>query len=397
MPRTLLVTWTPPGDRNVGEIILRDLCSLLPDDAIRVCEVSNFPALPSRYENLRLKAPIERLRRQLPGGLGALLHHLRVRSTFRAQARALIEPIARYAQEQQVERVWLVLSSQALITIGREFAERLRLPMFSLVWDAPAYLAQDLGWDSLSIAWTRKNFAAAMRASTRCMVVSDAMVEKYQAAYDVPCVVVRHAFEPPGTSLSSASDRQEWRIGFAGSMHEKRQLDLLITALNDMHWQHAGRPIRLRMIGNHYRFTELSQPACIELLGWQSNEQTRSLLADCDLCYLPVPFGAHFREFAELSFPTKMSTYLAAGRPILMHGPPGAPPLRLNEAHQFGVSCTSMNAQALGNSLQEMLDPERCSRLAQNAQQVCQQLFTRAVMRRQFGKFLGIDETDLAP
>lgn len=43
--KLLLVTLTPPGDRNVGEIILRDLCMQLPKNRLVVFTIAPNPLM----------------------------------------------------------------------------------------------------------------------------------------------------------------------------------------------------------------------------------------------------------------------------------------------------------------------------------------------------------------
>jgi hypothetical protein len=232
-----------------------------------------------------------------------------------------------------------------------------------------------------------------MKASKRAMVVSEAMVRQYERDYGVPCVIVRHAFEDDIVrSVVPAKDESVVRIGFAGTLYDQSQLNCLIAALNLMGWSIDGRPISLRLIGNFYRFTELSGPANIELLGWRSTEDTRRLLSECDFAYLPVPFAARYLEFARLAFPTKLSAFLAAGCPVLVHAPDFAAPVPFCREQGFGVACTSMDASTLKQAIEELMAPATYEILQGNVRRTCIEHFSRAVMKRQFAQFIGVDE-----
>lgn len=393
VPKILLVTWTPPGDRNVGEIILRDLCSFLPRDSVRVCEVSSFSDAGCEYERLRLSAPSEKAWYPFSGRFGGLCNHLRVRTIFKRAADRLVQDIVQYAQREGVDRIWLTLSSQALIRVGAQLGRVTKLPVFSIVWDPADFLASHQGWDSHSVRWTMRNFHRAMASSTAAMVVSEPMVERYSRDYGIDCTVVRHAFAEPGRQASSADAVPgEIRIGFAGTLYDQGQLNCLLSALNRLGWTVGGRSVRLRMVGNFYRFTQLKVPANVELLGWRSTEETRDLLAECDFAYLPVSFQPSHAEFARLAFPTKLSTYLAAGIPVLVHAPGYAAPVPLVKEHGFGVACESMSEESLASAVMEIADPASVLARRASVQQTCISLFTRQVMRRQFARFLSLDE-----
>jgi hypothetical protein len=184
-------------------------------------------------------------------------------------------------------------------------------------------------------------------------------------------------------------------IGFAGTLYDSGQLDCLISAIGQFGWSINERPIKLRIIGNYFRFNKLNRPANIELLGWRDTEATRGLLSECAFTYLPIPFGADFEEFARLAFPTKLSTYLAAGRPVLVHGPDYSAPVKFCNENGFGRICTSMNEGDLQETVMHLLGERECPSLINSVRQTFERNFSRPVMRQSFAEFLGVDFASL--
>ncbi len=396
VPKTLLVTWTPPGDRNVGEIILRDLANLFPEGSLEVCEVSNFPAPAAGRSWHHLHAPDERAWRPFAGKAGSLLNHVRVRWVLAAAARRIAREIQRIATEEHIERIWITLNSQTLIRVAGLLKELLKQPLFSIVWDPAKFLAAHQGWDAMSIAWAGRNFDRAMAATGSAMVVSQSMVDEYSRRYGVRCSIVRHAFDlddHAGFAVPEASACI--RIGFAGTLYDTQQLACLVQALAAREWKLGGRPVRLLIIGNYYRFNMLTSPAHVELLGWRSTEDTRQLLAACDFAYLPIPFGQHFSEFATFAFPTKLSTYLAAGCPVLLHAPEGADVARFVRENDVGIVCPSMDASVLATCLDQIQRKASQPALRQNVTRASREYFSRAAMRSGFADFLDVDPGSL--
>lgn len=395
VPKTLLVTWTPPGARNVGEIILRDLCNLLPPARVVVCEVSDFAPAPRLYEHLQLGAPDDAAWRPLPGPAGALCNVARIRTVFASEARRIIPRILEFAAAQSVERVWITLSSPALIAIAGELTKRLALPMFALVWDPPAWIVRQKGWDRWSVAWILERFGEAMRQAKRVMVVSDEMVEQYEREWGSPCVIVRHAFQDVVAEVATArGDRDVFRIGFAGTLYDTGQLNVLLAALHSINWTLDGRRVVLRMIGNYYQFHHLTAPSHVELMGWRETDETRKLLAECDITYLPVSFQQHFSDFARLAFPTKLSVYLAVGRPVLVHAPADASVVAFCQRQNFGVACPSMDRDDMRDALVRIGSGLTASdRFAMAARETCEAFLSHAVMKRQFARFMELDES----
>jgi len=395
VPKTLLITMTPPGSRNVGEVILRDLCTLLPADRVCVFAVAGSDPEPSPYTTSRYPAPGDDPWRPAPGGLGALLNYARVRTSFATAVRRMADVAVEFGRQERVERVWLTLNSLPLIAGGATVARRLQVPLHSLVWDPPDYLARRRLWDRASRRWLATRFAEALRCSQRVAVVSEGMAESYAREHGARCVVLRHAVEGgPLTAepLSSRAD-EPIRIGFAGTLYEASLLDVLVHGLNAVSWRYGNRPVTLRMIGNWFRFNGLTGPCRIELLGWQSTEETRRLLGECDLCYLPISFGADWDDFARLSFPTKLSTYLAAGRPVLVHGPTYCSAAQFCASTGCGETSTEDSAASIMAALGRLLgDAGHYRACAAGARAACREWFSQEVMRRQFALFLQPDD-----
>jgi hypothetical protein len=108
------------------------------------------------------------------------------------------------------------------------------------------------------------------------------------------------------------------------------------------------------LLGPSFRL-ELPSAARVELLGFRSVHETLSLLAECDVNYLPIPFDAHLAPLARFSFPTKLSTYLATGKPIFAHAPEAGALAAYMERSPVGVCCTSLDPADVLASLQRLV------------------------------------------
>ena len=200
-------------------------------------------------------------------------------------------------------------------------------------------------------------FGDAIRGSVRCAVASSEMKEAYERRYGTPCVPMIHGLPEsqwiPPTGMRPPNE--PFVIGYAGSLYARREWDALIAALGAARWRIGGRDTIVRVLaaGLDVRVTG---PARIEFLGWHSTTDAVKILSDCDVCYVPYWFDEAFRPGVELSFPNKVSLYLAAGRPILYHGPERATPTRFLERWPVGVSCHSLEPQPIADALTRRRD-----------------------------------------
>ncbi len=142
----------------------------------------------------------------------------------------------------------------------------------------------------------------------------------------------------------------------------------------------------------------MTGPARIEFLGWHSTSDALRILAKCDVCYVPYWFDDAFRSGVELSFPNKISLYLAAGRPIFFHGPRESTPTRFLDRWPVGVTAHSLDAGPITTALTTAAtDAEFHERVAATIPQALEAELGMHVFRRRFAEFLGVDESSLAP
>ena len=83
-------------------------------------------------------------------------------------------------------------------------------------------------------------------------------------------------------------------------------------------------PARLTVIGgvDEARVRSLCPPGLeLEVTGHVDEPEGVAKLRDCFALYLSYPFGPRGKVLRTTSFPTKLSTYVMAARPVLLHMP----------------------------------------------------------------------------
>src|SRR6476619_6854710 len=174
------------------------------------------------------------------------------------------------------------------------------------------------------------------------------MKAAYEKRYGTQCVPMIHGL-PERAWIAPTGMRapnEPFVIGYAGSLYARREWAALIAALGTAHWRVGGRETIVRVLASGID-VRVTGPAHIEVLGWHSSTGAVRVLSGCDVCYVPDWCDEAFRPGVELSFPNKVSLYLAAGRPILYHGPEPATPTRFLERWPVGVPCHSRKAGAI--------------------------------------------------
>lgn len=327
LPRLLLISGVRPGAGHVGEIILGDLCRGYPGRnlcffhlhhrGIHSLPLEDLGWLPTCNRSRRFETPY----RPYPGPLGAAAAIVGSQVLFRRHIRSLVRAGVAFGRQQRVQKVWVVLESATSIAVGRRVARQLGVPLLAQVWDTVEYLLSG-PFDPVVKRQLLNEFGRSVREAERVAVVSPQMAKEYEERYSAKTVVVHHGL--PSTMCRPAASepvrRDRWTIGFAGSMNAPSAWRALLQGLHHSGWRVNERAVVLRILGSSLRL-EASNAVHVEYLGHRSVEDTAAALAECDVNYLPHPFEPAMAPFSRLSFPTKLSTYAAAGRPILLHAP----------------------------------------------------------------------------
>ena len=337
--------------------------------------------------------------RVLPGALGSLSAF--AVESYRAvvDTRRLAAKAARFGREFGADAVWCVLEGPTMIRLAVAVSEALRVPLYTKVWDPPHYWFLAYGLDQASSAMVLKDFGEALRRSAACFAGSWAMAEQYHRDYGTRTVPFVATLDvslavPPAREIHR---RSELVIGMAGQVYAKNEWKVLMEALDAASWNIGGRQVRIRLLGSSID-VHAHGAARIEFLGWHGQADTVKLLAEADVLYCPYRFGREFEPEARLCFPSKLTTYLAAGRPVLFHGPDYASPARFLREHDAGLCCHSLEPGDVHHALLQLAtDPGLYHRLTANGRAAFNKHLTSAEQRRRFAEFLGIPENILIP
>jgi glycosyltransferase involved in cell wall biosynthesis len=399
-PRLLLVTGTPPGDNGVGETALASLIAGYPAGHINCFALlpAGYPHHPKPYgsiSNVWLRPrPREAAWNPLPGKLGSAAARLRFTTRFRRAVALIADEAVTLARAEHIDKVWMVLDSVTTLALGTEVADRLERPLISLVWDAPEHLLRQTLQDRFSTLELLRRFGETLRRSERVAVVSSEMAKEYGERYGAHPLVVRHpvpdenARTGADTTVPAVPGPGPFVIGMAGSLYADSAWEALLEALHRMDWRMGERPITLRVLGPSLRVRSW-HPARIEYVGFQSPPERDAILANADVLYLPEPFERNLREVARLSFPAKLSTYIGAARPVLVHAPEDSAVAAFARSHSIGMTCSTLDAAALGRVVRALAeDTAAVSRASIEMRRLAEGEFSRAECRRRFAELV---------
>jgi glycosyltransferase involved in cell wall biosynthesis len=302
----ILVTEFPPDAQGGGAVLLR---SLIPEsDRAKIVWVSLGKTNSPSANSLQLTAT-------------AAGHFLTRRSSL-AQAR--YEELLQIAKARGAKAIWFVAHGQvvpiaALAAAGKQF------PLHITVHDDPPFATTLRSRRTfLNTFAVEREFKTALQGAQSIDVVCRQMGERYKSRYGVSSVITHRAMDPSAITPAPPYDfaRHGLRIAILGNTYSFSQLPSLANAMIRAA-QKAAAQASIAVFGKSLadRLATFDSRLRVELMGHLDEAAAVEQLKSCFLLYLNYPFSRITRVLRETSFPTKLSTYIMAARPILLHAP----------------------------------------------------------------------------
>lgn len=401
-PKLLLLTGTAPGRVHVGRMMMRDLCLMYPPNDL-VCFYTDRLGLPESETDPELApymmtwhpCPPENGFHTLGAAVNLWTRPLIEWYIERTAVPRLVNRIVRLGREQGCTKVLALLDSPTMMRIAKPVANELGAELLLMVHDPPSYVCTVHHKLSGAPLQRLKTLAGeAISCASRCGVISAAMGERFEECYGAKCVVMvsasRRAVEVGERRCGLNNPIQ---IGFAGSLYAEDSWRCLVEALESHRWVIRGHGVVLNVLGANLPPHVAQSHREVNVLGWHDYEETVRLLSAMDVAFLPYSFSSQFREFTQLSFPNKLSTYLAAHLPVLYNGP--VPSAAAGFISRFGVGCVCAEPDpgAVFDALEELLFSDgQYDRMRSACARAYERELSPGVLRSNVAALLGVAE-----
>ena len=397
--KIMLLSDVPPCTNYSGGLMLLQLARFLREGDLSCFAVILRPwvnpVVPEDMHHMAMEVAQKPRQRWnvFPGWRGRLVSAVMESLIATFVLPAIVRRAVRFGKAQGVEGVWCVLAGQTMIRLARPIARGLGVPLYTHVMDPPYWWLRENQVDARTTRLVLEEFSAALRDSKRCASASPGMQRAFSAEHGVDSVPIVSCLpaEMAVPAVSAPRADGELVIGMAGQLYAREEWDALLGALDGCAWTVAGRAVRLRLLGEHPGIVA-GPGQRIEVLGWKPQSEAIRILSEADVLYCPYWFDPVFKAECSQSFPSKLTSYLAAARPVLVHAPDYASPAVFVAEHRAGLACTSLAHDEIRAALERICsEPGLYETLSRNARTTFLAELTTDSMRNRFREFLGAD------
>jgi hypothetical protein len=392
VPKVLLIVHCDLTGNGIGSLFLRDVISCYP--AGRMLCYTTIPFRPSSPETI--VCGCRTLVRRVPSSRWPVAAgYLDWRFRGGALARQ-VDEIEDLARRESVDLIWSVLGAVSTIHLSCHLMKRINVPLVCTEWDSPQYFALCLPMSLLPWDVVFDEYRWLLERAVRVSVMSETGRRVFREQYNVDAIPWTHGIRSTHWRPARAGDATtDLAIAFAGSLYCKREWNALMQALHRARWTVQGRNARVHFIGRFPRLFARRGEGVVEH-GPQTFPRTLDLLASMDIAYLPYWLDPKWSYAVRTAFPSKLTSYVAAGLPLLYHGPRDSSVSRFLQDYPVGLECDTLNPSTILRCLERLAgDQSLLDRATAARQSALENELGHHVMLARFAQLLGIDRGEL--
>lgn len=242
-------------------------------------------------------------------------------------------------------------------------------------------------FQAINRAWTRRAFKAMCRDSSLILTIGDKMSRTYQARFGIQSQSVMNLVDMPDSEpVATAPAHDVLSFTYVGGLHSNRWRVLSELANSLARISRNGVQAQLRVYSGQRPdsavLEALDRPPYSAYCGSLDREGVEVVLRESDVLVHVESGDRRSKRVTRLSISTKISEYMASGRPILAIGPHDVASIEYLSETDSAFVVTSLSPEVLDAQLQEIVrDGGRRDELARRAWAIARRSHDAAVVR----------------
>ncbi len=227
------------------------------------------------------------------------------------------------ARQHHARALWIVMHG-AMVHVAARLLSGPSLPVHLSVHDDPAFGVALMSRRHLALLpLIERDFGYALRRACSVDVVCQGMARRYRERYGIASTIVHRGIAEPVLERPAHVASGSLEIGVMGNTYGYDQLPLLARVVERVA-SNVGARGRIVIIGQgpgERLRAEVGDRIDVEVTGHLDERHAVERLSRCFALYLNYPFAWRAAVLRQTSFPTKLSSYLLAARPLFAHAP----------------------------------------------------------------------------
>lgn len=288
---------------------------------------------------------------------------------------------ARWARRDDVRWIMSVTDEGFSVIAGAVAARLARLPHVVMVFD----LWEENAYNEAQRAVARRLERPIFRSAAKVVGYCEEIVEHFRAKHGIDAAFIRTPIEPgPPPAPARAARDGDVELLMAGAVYwmqedAVKRLLRVTPGVPGLRTAAVAPAEQLAAVGVHPDVVEPPVAA----------ERFRARLERADVLFVGLSFDCAHPEVARFSTPARLTDFLAAARPMLVHAPADSHLARYCRREDLGEVVDEPDEAELLAGLQRILDdPEAASARARRARSHLERAHSAPVVRERFVQLL---------
>lgn len=400
--KLLILSDIPPCTNYTAGIVMNKWCDFLLEEGHKiffalVMDPNLDPIIPkdkiNKIEFLKINKPKEIWNREEKSKASEILNAFRSFLDNNSNRIYLIPKIAKkisiFSKQNECSLMFASVQGQTITQLVRRVSRKSSIDYVAQTWDPLEWWLKQHRFDFISSYINKKEFAK-MAKGARCFgAMSWAMSKEFEKEYGVKCVTNIPSLESGKLSKVTRKKNNRYVIGYAGQLYATEEFDVLVAALNELGWNYKGKDIVINLYGSYFdgKYHTIKG---IKIYPHINQDKLLSILAKSDLLYCPYWFSNEFEYAARISFPSKLTTYLKTGVPILIHAPEYASPRIFLESNNAAYLSDSLEVKSMLKKIKEIIDSHENNEYVDRGYELFEKYLTYDQMKKSLLVSLGL-------
>jgi hypothetical protein len=238
-------------------------------------------------------------------------------------AAALADEVLALARDRGVTALWIVMHG-AMVHVAARLVRDGSLPVHLTIHDDPVYASTLRARRQMVLApWVARDLTRAMKGAASIDVVGAGMADYYRRRLGVESTIVHRGVTTPVMPSPEYDRSRGLRVAALGNVYEYKALARMAGAVEiaSKRLNVPGCAVVMGQNPGARLKAEMAGRLEVEITGHVAEPAAIEHLRGCFALYLNYPFGPFGAVLRRTSFPTKLSTYVMAARPLIVHSP----------------------------------------------------------------------------
>ena len=387
--RILLLSDIPPCKNYSGGIMLAQMTKFLLDEKKKVycyCTMSDY-LNPIYNTDINNDIELKIVKRPEENMVSATKSQYK---EYYKEIKRIEKSIIDYIKDNKITKLWCPVQGEVLTKLLHGIYKKIKIDYVVQVWDPIEWWIKEHHFDEQREKETLLMYKELIQNAKKCITTSKSMSKKYSKEFKTKCIEVMPPLERVRIE-SKESPEDKIIIAMSGQIYAKEELDKLLCALDKMEWQYNKKDIFFYHYGDwndtyiDFKRHEKYKERFIRK-GFVEQDKLLQELSKCDLLYCPYFFSKDktLKKVAELSFPSKLVTYLAIDVPVLLHAPDYASPYKFLKENDCAYFIDTINTSQIKDKLITILKFSDREKILQNEVKAFNSNFTFEKFKQNF-------------